>query len=66
VRGSPFADLGDDDRARWERQRLLELHDIAREELCEARLAQGEHAELVADLRALVEQEPLRERPGAS
>jgi DNA-binding SARP family transcriptional activator len=42
--------------------RLRELRATAAEDLYQARLAQGEHAALVADLEAAVAAEPLRER----
>jgi DNA-binding SARP family transcriptional activator len=49
--------FGETERARLEEQRLLAL-----EERVEAELALGRHAELVAELEALVGEHPLRER----
>jgi hypothetical protein len=46
-----------------EQSRLSELRLQAVEELVEARLRGGEHTGLVAELRALVAEHPLRERP---
>src|SRR5439155_2749891 len=40
-----------------------ELCLVAGEELTEARLALGEHAQLVGELEALIREQPLRERP---
>ncbi|MFJ6675073.1 BTAD domain-containing putative transcriptional regulator [Actinosynnema sp. NPDC091369] len=50
----PFADA--------QRRRLGEAHTTARELNAEAALASGAHAEVVAELAALVAEEPLRER----
>jgi predicted ATPase/DNA-binding SARP family transcriptional activator len=61
-RGVPLAELADDHRAGYERDLLLELFDVAREELIEAQLAQGRHRELLPGLRAAVRSRPLRER----
>ena len=62
VRGTPVAELADDQLAGLERARLDELRAVAAEELVEARLAQGHHRELVAELRAAVAADRLRER----
>ena len=62
VRGTPLAELADDQLAGLERARLDELRAVAAEELVEARLAQGRHRELVAELRAAVAADRLRER----
>lgn len=60
-RGEPFEDApAAADEALV--QRLRERHWIARESLAETRLRLGESAELVAELRAMVAEEPLRER----
>ncbi|MDQ3641482.1 MAG: winged helix-turn-helix domain-containing protein, partial [Actinomycetota bacterium] len=48
--------------AQAEAARLEELRLVAIEELVEARLALGRQTELVAELRALIDQHPLRER----
>ena len=62
VRGTPLAELADDRVAGLERDRLDELRAVAAEELVEARLAQGRHRELVAELQAAVAADRLRER----
>jgi predicted ATPase/DNA-binding SARP family transcriptional activator len=62
VRGVPLAELGDDDHARHERERLEELRLVAEEELVEAQLGQGRHRELIPQLRSAVSAQPLRER----
>lgn len=62
VRGVPLAELGDDGRARDERERLEEVRLVAEEELVEAQLGLGRHRELIAQLRAAVSAQPLRER----
>ena len=62
VRGPALPELPDDDFAGYERDRLAELQMAAREDLVEARLAQGRHRELVPELRATVAAEPFRER----
>ncbi|WP_053227431.1 ATP-binding protein [Solirubrobacter soli] len=61
-RGTPFAELDEDDLARIERGRLEELRAVAAEELVEARLALGRHRELVSELRAAVAADRRRER----
>ncbi|WP_086821618.1 BTAD domain-containing putative transcriptional regulator [Allokutzneria sp. NRRL B-24872] len=61
-RGEPFAEFAEDDFARAEAERLRELRLTAIEDHAEARLAVGEHASLIDELRALVDQHPLRER----
>ena len=65
-RGAPLADLGDELFAQQEIRRLEELRLVALEERLEADLALDRHGELVAELEALVEQHPLRERLAAS
>jgi YVTN family beta-propeller protein len=61
-RGSAYADVGDDGAIRIEALRLEELRLEALEERIEADLALGRHEQLVSELEALVEREPLRER----
>jgi predicted ATPase/DNA-binding SARP family transcriptional activator len=61
-RGSAFEEFAEFDWAAVEAVRLDELRANAREDLLEARLACGEHAELVGELEALVADSPLRER----
>jgi len=62
VRGFPLAELGDDDQARYERERVEEVRLVAEEELVEAQLGQGRHRELIPELQAAVSAQPLRER----
>jgi DNA-binding SARP family transcriptional activator len=64
-RGPALADLAYESFAQAEAARLEGLRLTAREELAEAELALGRHAELVAELEALTGSEPLRERPRA-
>ncbi|HUA03904.1 MAG TPA: BTAD domain-containing putative transcriptional regulator [Solirubrobacteraceae bacterium] len=64
-RGAALADFTYDDLARVEVERLEELRLTALESAIEAELELGMHAELVGELRALVETQPLRERPRA-
>ena len=64
-RGPPLTDLGDAPFAERERARLEELRVAAAEELVEARLALGRHAEVVGQLDALIAEHPFRERPRA-
>ena len=61
-RGSPLDDLAYDDFAQSEIARLEELRLACIEELNDARLALGRHAEVVGELERLVAAEPLRER----
>jgi predicted ATPase/DNA-binding SARP family transcriptional activator len=61
-RGPVLADLAYEPFAQTEIGRLEELRLAALEERIAAELALGRHAELVAELEALVAQEPLRER----
>ncbi len=61
-RGQPFGEFDDQEWARAEARRFEELHAVAVEEHLEARLAAGEHAALVPELRRLVDAAPLRER----
>jgi predicted ATPase/DNA-binding SARP family transcriptional activator len=64
-RDEPYADLADDDEphAGAERERLRELHAQVREERLAALIDLGEHRAALADLFALVQEQPLRERP---
>lgn len=63
--GSPLADLTPVDFVQAEANRLEELRLLADMERIDAELALGRHRELVADIKALVASEPLRERPRA-
>jgi DNA-binding SARP family transcriptional activator/streptogramin lyase len=60
-RGPPFADL-DDSLARPERSELEERHVSALEQRIDADLELGRHREVVSELEALVNDDPLRER----
>ncbi|HET6641768.1 MAG TPA: BTAD domain-containing putative transcriptional regulator, partial [Gaiellaceae bacterium] len=60
--GPALVDFSDAPFARAESARLEELRLAATEDRIEAELATGRHAELVAELDALVAQHPLRER----
>jgi class 3 adenylate cyclase len=62
-RGAPLADLAYEPVAQVEAARLEELRVAAQEELVEARLALGQHTELVPELEALAAAHPYRERP---
>ncbi|MBL1065383.1 BTAD domain-containing putative transcriptional regulator [Streptomyces sp. 7-21] len=61
-RGPALADAGDAPFAAAPARRLAELRLAAREDLAEAELAAGRVTAAVADLEALVTEEPLRER----
>ena len=61
-RGRPLDGFAEEPFARAARARLEELELAARELRNEADLELGRHAELVADLRRLVAEHPLRER----
>ena len=61
-RGEPLADLDSLGFVQIERVRLGELRLSAIEERLDADLALGRHAELVAEIRVLVGEHPLRER----
>jgi predicted ATPase/DNA-binding SARP family transcriptional activator len=61
-RGPALAEFVYDEFARAEAERLAELHEQALEERIEADLALARHEQLVAELEALVERFPLRER----
>src|SRR5438876_8984611 len=61
-RGSPLADFAYEAFASSEITRLEELHLGAQSEWIEAELGLGRHAALIAELEALVAQQPLQER----
>jgi predicted ATPase/DNA-binding SARP family transcriptional activator len=61
-RGPPLADFRYESWAQAEAGRLDELRSAVTELRIEARLALGQHAELVGELEALVAEQPLRER----
>jgi DNA-binding SARP family transcriptional activator/tetratricopeptide (TPR) repeat protein len=62
-RGPPLAEFTYEPFAQPEIARLEELRVSCREELIEAELALGRHAEVVSDLEGLVREHPFRERP---
>src|SRR5579872_2962654 len=62
-RGAPLSEFSERDFARREADRLEELRAVAVEGLVEARLSQGEHAEVIGQITGLVTANPLRERP---
>jgi YVTN family beta-propeller protein len=64
-RGAPLADLGGEQFARPEIARLEELRESIAEDLIEADLALGHHAQVLGELSLLVEAHPLRERLAA-
>jgi DNA-binding SARP family transcriptional activator len=64
-RGRALADVADVRSLRGEVGRLEELRFLGLERRVEADLALGRHGELVGELRALVAEHPLRERPRA-
>jgi predicted ATPase/DNA-binding SARP family transcriptional activator len=61
-RGPALADVRDMPFARPEAVRLDELRMLAQEDFYDARLALGQHADLVADLDQAVLEHPMRER----
>jgi DNA-binding SARP family transcriptional activator len=61
-RGEPLADLAYESFAQREIGRLTDLRVAALEELVEAKLALGRHAEVVGELETLVGDHPYRER----
>jgi WD40 repeat protein/DNA-binding SARP family transcriptional activator len=61
-RGAPLSDVADEPFALPEIRRLEELHLKAHELAIDADLAAGRHAEVSAELEALIAEEPLRER----
>ena len=60
-RGEPLADLAYEPFAQLERARLSELHRAALGTRIEADLRLGRHDDVIAELEALVAQDPLRE-----
>lgn len=62
-RGPPLVDLAEASLREGEVARLEELRWAAREGQADAALALGRHEELIADLEALVAEQPLREHP---
>lgn len=62
-RGPPLAEFAYESFAQTAIARLEELRLGCREELIEAELALGGHANVVAELEALIREQPLRERP---
>jgi WD40 repeat protein/DNA-binding SARP family transcriptional activator len=65
-RGAPFAHLERWSPGRTEAARLDELRRTTEEDLLDARLAAGEHREVVAEAQARVSEDPLRERRWAT
>jgi YVTN family beta-propeller protein len=63
-RGPPLSDLPYEGFPRQEITKLEELHLAAIEDRIEADLRLGRHAQLVSELRVLVQDHPLRERLG--
>ena len=61
-RGAPLADLAYEPFAQAEIARLLDLRVAAEEQLIDAKLALGRHAEVIGPLEAMVEEHPYRER----
>lgn len=61
-RGPPLAEVAFEDFAQGEIRRLHELRLVALEGRIDAELALGHHAALVAELEALMAEEPTRER----
>ena len=61
-RGAPLAELAYEPFAQREIARLDDLRVAAREQLIEARLALGAHAEVVGQLETLIGEHPYRER----
>ncbi len=64
-RGPALADFAYEPFAQSEIARLQELRTVVLEDRIEADLALGRHAELVSELEALAQAQPLRERPRA-
>lgn len=61
-RGEPYEGLVETDAMLAARSRLGELRLVSTELLAEARLGQGEHGTVIADLEAALAEHPLRER----
>ncbi|MFI6035526.1 BTAD domain-containing putative transcriptional regulator [Streptomyces sp. NPDC051315] len=64
-RGEPLSDLPEVAVREAERQRLGELHLVAREGVAEAEIETGRHRQAIAELLRLTAAHPLRERPHA-
>ena len=64
-RGAPLAEFELEPFAQSEIRRLSDLRLAALEDRIEADLELGRNAEVIGELEALIEQEPLRERPRA-
>ncbi|MER6787061.1 BTAD domain-containing putative transcriptional regulator [Streptomyces sp. NPDC000658] len=62
-RDEPLADLPEVAVREAERQRLGELHLVARESVAEAEIETGRHRQAIAELLRLTAAHPLRERP---
>ena len=62
-RGPPLAELAEFDFAAREAERLEELRSAAVEGVVEARMALGEHEQVIGQITALVAVNPLREHP---
>ncbi|MFI5470687.1 BTAD domain-containing putative transcriptional regulator [Streptomyces cacaoi] len=62
-RDEPLSDLSEVAVREAERQRLAELHLVAREGVAEAGIETGRHREAIAELLRLTAAHPLRERP---
>jgi DNA-binding SARP family transcriptional activator len=65
-RGRALQEVADQPWAQPEAERLEELRRVATEQLLEARLALGEHEQLVPDAKLAVGEDPLRERRWAT
>jgi predicted ATPase/DNA-binding SARP family transcriptional activator len=61
-RGAPLEEFLDQDWARREASRLVELHLAAVEDRFEVDLSMGLHADVVEEIRAMVGEHPFRER----
>jgi YVTN family beta-propeller protein len=61
--GPAYCEFSDTEWARPEVFRLDELHVVAHEVHAAAMIESGRHAEAIAEVRSLVEREPLREEP---
>jgi predicted ATPase/DNA-binding SARP family transcriptional activator len=61
-RGRAYGDIGYEDFARTEAERLEELRLVALEERVAAQLPLGRHADLLGEVRSLAAANPLRER----
>src|SRR5580658_10405035 len=65
-RGRALQEVADQPWAQPEAERLEELRRVATEQLLEARLALGEHEQLIPDANVAVEENPLREQRWAT